>query len=414
MTVETPSPRLNDPEFLRRVNALRDLDNRTNWYYVAREYLYSLAVVAATIAFSECRQGWGLSWAWNIPVTVVAIVMVGAGQHRLTTLGHEASHYMLFGNRLLNELASDWLCMFPVLSTTHYYRLQHLAHHQFVNDPDLDPDIVQMTASGHRFRFPMPGPRFLWECIGKQLLWLPGLVRYMIVRARYAAAGGGTGPYGAKRKRSPLLMAVGVVYLLTIAITTDRLAAHGRTTLLAILPPALYLAALTFYCLAPDRYFASSLLRPDVKPRWTVLMRVTYLTILFTTLAWLCVLTGIPFFLYYLLLWIVPIATTFSFFMIMRQVVQHGNATRERFTNTRIFLVEPLIRFAVFPLGMDYHLPHHLFPMIPHYRLKQLHALLNESEAYRREATVVDGYFRPRDPEAGHLTVLDLMARPIG
>ena len=59
--------------------------------------------------------------------------------------------------------------------------------------------------------------------------------------------------------------------------------------------------------------------------------------------------------------------------MIMRQLVQHGNGDRGWLTNTRTFLVAPAIRFAVFPLGQDYHLPHHVFATIPHYRLKKLH-----------------------------------------
>jgi fatty acid desaturase len=96
--------------------------------------------------------------------------------------------------------------------------------------------------------------------------------------------------------------------------------------------------------------------------------------------------------------------------MILRQVVQHGNAGSGRYTNTRIFLVSRFIRFAVFPLGMDYHLPHHLFPMVPHFNLRKLHALLLDTEEYRNQATVVEGYFfHERPPE--HPTVLELMAR---
>jgi SAM-dependent methyltransferase len=86
--------------------------------------------VGLTIAFNQNRDAWGLAWVWNAPVTFGAIVLIGAQQHRLTTLGHEASHYMLFRNRRLNELVSDWLCLFPMWTTTQGYRLQHLAHNE--------------------------------------------------------------------------------------------------------------------------------------------------------------------------------------------------------------------------------------------------------------------------------------------
>ena len=54
-----------------------------------------------------------------------------------------------------------------------------------------------------------------------------------------------------------------------------------------------------------------------------------------------------------------------------------------RFANTRIFRVHPLISLSVFPIGNDFHLPHHLFPLVPHYNLRKLHALLMETAEYR-------------------------------
>src|SRR4051794_29681571 len=146
---------ITEPAFLRRVNLLRQTDNITNWYYLIREYALLGGLAGATVAFYYWQESLSVHWLWNIPVTLLAILLIGAGQHRLTTLGHEASHYTLFKDRKLNELVSDWLCMFPVWSTTHNYRLQHLAHHQFPNDPERDPDVLQMTASGHRFQWPL-------------------------------------------------------------------------------------------------------------------------------------------------------------------------------------------------------------------------------------------------------------------
>src|ERR1700722_366498 len=176
---------VSDPEILRQVNLLRRTDNLTNWLYLTREYLFLAAVIGLTIAFYYLLLAADLSLLWAIPVTLVAILCVGAGQHRLGAVTHEASHYLLFRNRLLNELASEWFCMFPMLGTTHSYRVQHMGHHQFPNDPDRDPDWAQLTLSGHRFRFPMSRFAFLWHGIGKQLLLPHLLLRYAMARARF-------------------------------------------------------------------------------------------------------------------------------------------------------------------------------------------------------------------------------------
>jgi len=66
----TLSQNLNESELLRRVNALRKLDNVTNWFYIAREYVFLALVVGLTIAFYHYRARADLSWAWNVPLTV--------------------------------------------------------------------------------------------------------------------------------------------------------------------------------------------------------------------------------------------------------------------------------------------------------------------------------------------------------
>jgi fatty acid desaturase len=400
-------------ELLRRVNVLRRTDNLTNWFYLAREYLFLGAVVGLTLALYHWLFVHQLSWLYAIPATGLAVVLIGAGQHRLTTLGHEASHYLLFRNRLLNELVSDWLCMFPMWSTTHHYRLHHLAHHQFPNDPERDPDVLQMEGSGHRYQFPMSPGRFVWQCVVRQILWVPGLIRYIRMRAHYATTGGGSGPYSSENNpRVRVLIALGAAYILSLAGILTALAIWGRAWSLVLVPAGMWAVVAAFYILVPRHFYRSPRLKPDVSIRWISVGRLTYVTLLFTALAWLSRLTGEPWGLYYLVLWCVPLITSFAFCMIARQIVQHGHGGQSRFGNTRVFLVGRLIRWAVFPMGMDYHLPHHLFPLVPHYRLPRLHALLWEHHPeYRAQGTIVEGYFFHRRPPE-HATVLELMAQP--
>jgi hypothetical protein len=257
----------------------------------------------------------------------------------------------------------------------------------------------------------MSPARFVWECVIRQMLWIPSLVRYIRIRAQYANTGGGTGPYVPKGKKSRIPILVGAAYVASLIPVLWTLVRVGNPWLLGLVPAALLSAMMLFFLRAPDRWWPKALLKPEIRPRYVGMMRVSYITLVFTTLAFLTYATDEWWSLYYIVLWIVPSLTVFSFCMLLRQVVQHGNTGTDRLTNTRVFHVGRLIQWAVFPLGMDYHLPHHLFPLVPHYRLRELHALLMETEAYRQQAVVVEGYFFPRERPPKQPTVLDLMSR---
>ena len=343
-----------------------------------------------------------------MPVAFLAIVLIGAGQHQLTALAHEAAHHTLFKNRLANDLSSDWLCMFPLYSSTQHYRLQHLAHHQFVNDPERDPDISQLQTSGHWLNFPLAAGVFV-KTLLKQL-WVPNLIRYMRIRAKYNAIPSDKNPY-LKKGWTPnkTTVRVGIAYMIALIAVLVALVRLEQPVLLAVVPVTLWLAVMCFLAALPERFYHQSRVHPVISMRAMSLMRVTFISLVFNALAWLS-LTVTPYAaFYYFLLWLVPIFTSFSFFMVLRQIVQHGNGDRGWLTNTRIFFVNRLTNFAVFPLGQDFHLPHHLFASVPHYRLKALHEALMHCAEYRAQAVVVEGYFVPQGQPPRHPTVVKVL-----
>jgi fatty acid desaturase len=405
---ESRTRTLQDPRLKEVLQELRRTNNFTNLYYLVRTYLYLAVVLGGTVWFYQYRVEAGLSFWWNVPLTLLAIVLVGAGQHQLTGLAHEASHHILFRSRYLNDLVSDWLCMFPLFSTTHHYRLQHIAHHQFVNDPERDPDISQLQTSGHWLNFPLAAGQFVRTLL-KQL-WVPNLIRYMRIRASYNAIPTDKNPYVRKGwKPSKLLVRVGILYMLGLVALLATLVWLAEPVWLAVLPAVAWAAVMGFYAWVPERFYHQSRIHPVISTRIMTLMRMTFVSALFCGLAWLS-LEVTPFAgLYFLILWVVPIFTSFSFFMILRQLVQHGNSDRGWLTNTRVFLVHRLINFAVFPIGQDYHLPHHVFASVPHYRLKRLHEALLEYPEYREQAVVVEGYFLPRERPPVRPTVVEVL-----
>ena len=72
------------------------------------------------------------------------------------------------------------------------------------------------------------------------------------------------------------------------------------------------------------------------------------------------------------------------------------------------------MRYAVFPFGMDYHLPHRRYACIPHYNLKRLHQVLMRDKDYAREGVVVRGYFTSAGTAHDRPTVLEVLGAPRG
>lgn len=406
---ETPAKTLSDPELKAALQELRRTDNVTNWWYLATTYLYLASVIGGAVWFFENRDALDVSWWFNVPVALLAVALVGAGQHRLSGLAHEGSHYILFRNRYLNDLASDLLTMFPLFASIYHYRLQHLAHHQFVNDPDRDPDVSQLKTSGHWLGFPL-ARRAVIRAFVRQLSPFR-LIRFMRIRAQYNATGTDKNPYMIKgQKPSKGAVRVGLIYLLSmVASLTALFYLTDEWWLMPAVAGGLWLVVTAVFLRLPDHKYHQSKLRPVIHARYTSALRVGFITLLLTSLAVVTKLTGAPAVPYFLLLWVAPIFTAFAFFMILRQLVQHGNGGRGWINNTRTFLVAPLIRFAVFPFGQDYHLPHHMYATVPHYRLKRLHALLMGYAEYRDEALEVHGYFASPEKPQVHPTVVDVL-----
>jgi hypothetical protein len=232
-----------------------------------------------------------------------------------------------------------------------------------------------------------------------------------LTRARYSALGVDTNPYhdgDARSSKWPLR--IGILYAVAAPAVPIWIASLGSGRLLAAAGLTLWGAVILYYAVIPENLFPSTLIKPVISHRRTAISRVSFMALVYGALSWVELASGAPAGLYFALLWVLPLFTTFPLFMILRQWVQHGNGGRGRLTNTRVFLVNPLARYAIFPWGMDYHLPHHLFASVPHYRLKTLHELLQRRDAeYAREGLVVEGYFLSPGESNGNPTVLDVL-----
>ena len=177
-------------EMFAEIKKLCTPDNYTNWLILAAEYgLFALVVAGCVGSYHWiAARDWSL-W-WMLPIYALGVFIIGAWtQNRLGVLIHESSHYSLFKNRVLNELASNILIAFPLFAAITNYRAGHWGHHRHVNDPEHDPDLKRLVKHQPR-NFPIGRWRFLWEYLILQVLphkamsYLKGRALYAMIQAK--------------------------------------------------------------------------------------------------------------------------------------------------------------------------------------------------------------------------------------
>ena len=102
--------------------------------------LRSLAAVAQTVVVIGLAVAFGL-WVWPSPWLLVAVVVIGVQQHGLFILAHEAAHYRLFRNRVVNDAVGRLIGMAGAISMCTYRVIHRLHHNNLYTDDDPDTAI---------------------------------------------------------------------------------------------------------------------------------------------------------------------------------------------------------------------------------------------------------------------------------
>lgn len=135
------------------------------WAKVAPADLRRLSQVDDLTSMRSIAGDWGAilaaaalcSWLWHPALYVVTVLFIGARQHDLLVLMHDAAHFRLMKNRARNDWVSELFLTWPfVVVSTHGYRANHWAHHRHLNTT-ADPDLMGKT--GPDWTFPMPSAR---------------------------------------------------------------------------------------------------------------------------------------------------------------------------------------------------------------------------------------------------------------
>ncbi|MEM6331268.1 MAG: fatty acid desaturase family protein [Planctomycetota bacterium] len=301
-------PRKPHAETVRRLS-------RVNGWRTAALIAGVWAPLVAVMAWAVLMPAW---WVYAIAALVVASRQIAMG-----VLVHEAVHYSLFKNRLVNDVVSDLLLAFPVGMSTGLYRKTHLQHHRFTNTED-DLDLAAQREEAEWFEWPKNARQLCWVLL--RSVTGANLHRGWAMFKHWA-------PWN--HLRDPI---------------TPAFPLHTRVLYLANMA-AVYAAFGWGFSVAP----------------WQTL----------TVAA----------------LYVVPGVTLVNFAVRLRATAEHiGADNTEELRGTRTVLPRPWERWIVAPLGVNYHLEHHLFPSVPGPKLAELHRELMTDEAFRERAHVTRGY----------------------
>ena len=105
------------------VAQLRDL-SRIDPTRALRAVLVDWLVIASAIALAQFGD--------HPLLTIVAVACIGARQHALTVISHDASHFRFLKNHRLNDWLADLLAAWPVFISVTAFRSVHGPHHRFV------------------------------------------------------------------------------------------------------------------------------------------------------------------------------------------------------------------------------------------------------------------------------------------
>jgi len=281
-------------------------------------HLRSLAAVAQTVGVIALAIAFGV-WVWPSPWVVVSIVVIGVQQHALFILAHEAAHYRLLRGRAANDAIGRAIGMVGAISMCTYRVIHRLHHNNLYTEEDPDTAI--------HGGYPR-GTAYLWKKLAQDIV---GWNAWKTFAYFFGAPAINDQTQRAARPLDD---------------TSPQLRRSARIDRWFVV---------AFQLLAPLACFALG--------GWRGLAQ-------------------------YAAFWLVPMLTILQPILRLRAICEHGATTdfsspltAARSNRTGGSAANVLGRALLFPHHVNYHLEHHLYPAVPHYRLPRLHRLLAEKGA---------------------------------
>ena len=89
--------------------------------------LFEWTTIGGAIALCHC--------VWNPFLYGMTVMFIGARQHALAVLQHDAAHYRLFPHKRWNNWVAEVLLAWPILLSNQRFRDYHFLHHRYTGTP---------------------------------------------------------------------------------------------------------------------------------------------------------------------------------------------------------------------------------------------------------------------------------------
>lgn len=139
----------------------------------------------------------------------------------------------------------------------------------------------------------------------------------------------------------------------------------------------------------------------DSPPSLTVIERVTIYSFYSSVLLFIILTNG---WFELMVLWLIPLLTLMVALMRFRTIAEHlALPNRNELDASRHTDGTLLERLSISPLNINYHIDHHLFPLVPYYNLPLLHELLLKNNYYCEHAHINKTYLGVKDGLLGEI-----------
>jgi len=261
---------------------------------------------------------------FNFFTALIAIMLIGGRLHSLSAIAHDSVHYRICKNKKINDWIANIFLYYPLFSLQHKYRTRHLLHHKN-NSTDEDPDYIYKK-NNIEFKFPQTKIVFL-KNIFKFIFGFHFLINFLDSKKSFY------------NKLKYFLKGA------TASRTLDNVTYEKNKQEIVGL----------------------------------VIFNVLFIAIvMYFFNIW-----------YYILFWFLPIFLYLPFVFRIRSVCEHFGVTKFKIDNSRTMYPNWFdLVFLGFSWNLSYHLDHHLFPTVPSYNLKKLHAILLQNKDYKENAQI--------------------------